>query len=182
MSLMPQISKQTFVSLAATAIGVAAVSMAAFAGGKSTKDGAYTTAQAERGKAVYDKSCGNCHQADFYRERLTRFSGKPVGQLFEVVATSMPADNIGGLLTSEYLDALAYIFSITGSPAGSEELTSDNMDGIDVGPAARAEAGRGLLAPVPRHPEGVHRARARTGAVGPSAGQAHLDPRGPAGG
>ena len=131
---MAKISKHTVVSLAATAIGVAAVSMAAFAGGKSTKDGAFTAEQAERGKAVYDKSCGNCHQADFYRERLTRFSGKPVGQLFEVVSTSMPADNIGGLLTSEYLDALAYIFSITGSPAGSEELTSENMDGIDVGP------------------------------------------------
>jgi hypothetical protein len=46
----------------------------------------------------------------------------------------MPADNVGGLLTSEYLDALSYIFSITGSPPGSEELTSDNMDAVNVGP------------------------------------------------
>jgi mono/diheme cytochrome c family protein len=131
---MSKISKHTLVSFAATAIGVAAVSMVAFAGGKSTKDGAFTAEQADRGKAVYDKSCGNCHQADFYRERLPRFAGKPVGELFEVVSTTMPADNVGGLLTSEYLDALAYIFSITGSPAGGEELTSDNMDGINVGP------------------------------------------------
>jgi len=129
------ISKNAATALIATVLGVVAVSVAAVAGGtKSTKDGAFTAEQAERGKAVYDKSCGNCHQADFYRERLTRFSGKPVGQLFEVVSTTMPADNVGGLLTSEYLDALAYIFSITGSPTGSEELTSDNMDGIDVGP------------------------------------------------
>ena len=129
------ISKHAATALIATVLGVVAVSVAAVAGsGKSTKDGAYTAEQAERGKAVYDKSCGNCHQADFYRDRLTRFSGKPIGQLFEVVSTTMPADNVGGLLTSEYLDALAYIFSITGSPTGSEELTSDNMDGIDVGP------------------------------------------------
>jgi mono/diheme cytochrome c family protein len=134
MSLMAKTSKHTIVSFAATAVGVAAISMAAFAGGKSTKDGAFTAEQAERGKAVYEKSCGNCHQADFYRERLTRFAGKPVGELFEVVSTTMPADNVGGLLTSEYLDTLAYIFSITGSPAGTEELTSDNMDGINVGP------------------------------------------------
>ena len=127
-------SKQTLVSMTAAAVGVAMISMAAYAGAKSTKDGAYTTAQAERGKVVYDASCGNCHQADFYRERLTRFQSKPVSELFEVVATSMPADNIGGLLTSEYIDALAYIFSITGSPAGSEELTKENMESINVGP------------------------------------------------
>ena len=127
-------SKQNTVSLVASAMGLIGVSLAAYAGVQSTKDGAYTTAQAERGKAVYEKSCGNCHQPDFYRERLTRYQSKPVGQLFEVVSTTMPADNVGGLLTSEYLDALAYIFSITGSPAGAEELTTDNMDAINVGP------------------------------------------------
>jgi mono/diheme cytochrome c family protein len=117
-------------------IGVLGVSsLAAMAGGGlSTKDGAYTTEQAERGKRVYEKSCINCHQADFYRDRLTRWQNKPVGQLFEVVSTTMPADNVGGLLTSEYVDVLAYIFSLTGSPAGSAELTTDNMDAIDVGP------------------------------------------------
>jgi mono/diheme cytochrome c family protein len=132
---MSKISKHSLVSFAAMAIGLAAVSMAAFAGAKSTKDGAFTAEQAERGKAVYEKSCVNCHQADFYRERLTRFQSKPVGELYEVVSTTMPADNVGGLLTSEYLDVLAYIFSVTGSPAGNEELTSDNMDAINVGPA-----------------------------------------------
>ena len=67
-------------------------------------------------------------------ERPARDRSLPVGQLFESVSTTMPADNVGGLLTSEYLDVLAYIFSVTGSPAGSEELTSDNMDAINVGP------------------------------------------------
>jgi mono/diheme cytochrome c family protein len=128
-------SKGKTESLIAATLGVVAVSVVALAGGaKSTKDGAFTAEQAERGKVVYEKSCGNCHQADFYRERLPRFQSKPVGELFEVVSTTMPADNVGGLLTSEYLDALAYIFSLTGSPAGTEELTSDNMDSIDVGP------------------------------------------------
>jgi mono/diheme cytochrome c family protein len=128
-------SKSATASLIASALGVIAVSVAALAGsGKSTKDGAFTSEQADRGKLVYDKSCGNCHQADFYKERLPRYEGKPIEELFEVISTTMPADNVGGLLTSEYVDALAYIFSITGSPSGTEELTSDNMGAINVGP------------------------------------------------
>jgi|HigsolmetaAR202D_1030399.scaffolds.fasta_scaffold00994_9 mono/diheme cytochrome c family protein len=114
-------------------LGLVALS-AALANGRSTKDGAFTAEQAERGKAVYDKSCVNCHQVDFYRERLARWENKTVGELFESLSTSMPADNVGGLLTSEYIDVIAYIFSITGSPAGDEELTTDNMDAIAVGP------------------------------------------------
>jgi mono/diheme cytochrome c family protein len=121
-------------SLAAVmVIGVAGLSVA-LASGRSTKDGAFTSAQAERGKAVYEKSCMNCHQMDFYRDKLATWQNKPVGQLFETVSTTMPADNVGGLLTSEYLDVLAYIFASTGSPAGEEELTSDNMDAVTVGP------------------------------------------------
>ena len=114
-------------------LGLVALSVA-LANGRSTEDGAFTAEQAERGKAVYDKSCVNCHQVDFYRERLARWENKTVGELFESIATTMPADNVGGLLTSEYLDVLAYIFSITGSPAGDEELTTDNMDAVVVGP------------------------------------------------
>jgi mono/diheme cytochrome c family protein len=131
MSTMPASRRIAFA--VTTVLGIALLSAAA-ANGPSTKDGAFTAEQAERGKAVYDKSCVNCHQADFYRERLARWQGKPVDQLFESVSTTMPADNIGALLTSEYVDVLAYIFSITGSPSGTEELTSDNMGSVTVGP------------------------------------------------
>jgi mono/diheme cytochrome c family protein len=112
-----------------SALSMTALSLA-LANGRSTKDGAFTAEQAERGKAVYDKSCVNCHQEDFYRERFPTWENKTVGALFETVSTTMPADNVGSLLTSEYLDVLAYILSITGSPSGDEELTSDNMDAV----------------------------------------------------
>jgi hypothetical protein len=36
------------------------------------------------------------------------------------------------LTTAQYLDVLAYIFSITGSPAGNDELTTDNMSTIRI--------------------------------------------------
>jgi mono/diheme cytochrome c family protein len=104
------------------------------ANGLSTKNGVFTDEQAARGKQVYEKSCQNCHQPDFYVEKLAKWENKPVGDLFQALSTTMPADNVGSLLTSEYLDVLAYVFSITGSPAGKSELTTDNMDSIAVGP------------------------------------------------
>lgn len=123
-------ANRSALALAATII---AVSTAALAGGLSTKDGAFTSEQAERGKTVYQGSCVNCHQADFYRERLLRWENKPVTELFEVVSATMPADKPGQLLTSEYLDVLAYVFSITGAPSGSTELDTDNMEAVKIG-------------------------------------------------
>lgn len=130
------VSNARLALLAFTALSMTGLSIA-IANGRSTSDGAFTAEQVERGKAIYNQSCVNCHQADFYEERLARWENKPVGALFESVSTTMPADNVGALLTSEYLDVLAYIFSITGSPAGDEELTSDNMGAVIIAQAAR---------------------------------------------
>jgi mono/diheme cytochrome c family protein len=124
-------SKQQ-IFLPAALSGVLVFCVAALAATRTTKDGAFTAEQAERGRLVYERSCKNCHQADFYRERLVRYENKPVATLFESVSTAMPADNVGSLLTSEYIDVLAYVFSITGSPAGKAELTTDTMEGINI--------------------------------------------------
>ena len=115
-------------ALCTTLVGVAALAD----GMRSTKDGAFTAEQAERGKRVYEQSCQNCHQVDFYSERLMRWENKTVGALFEAVSATMPADNVGSLATSQYVDVLAYVFSITGSPAGKTELTADNMESINI--------------------------------------------------
>jgi mono/diheme cytochrome c family protein len=128
-----RVSVRTAVTLCAIS-GVSFAAGLAFAGAATTAAGAFTAAQAERGKVVYEKSCVNCHQVDFYRERLPKFEGQTVGALFESISTTMPADNVGSLLTSEYLDVIAHILSITGSPAGNAELTTDNMDAIKVSP------------------------------------------------
>jgi mono/diheme cytochrome c family protein len=109
--------------------------VAAIAGPVTTRDGVFTAGQAARGKVVYDKSCATCHPTEFYRDRLVLWQDKTIGLVFESISTSMPQDNPGSLLTSEYVDVLAYILSITGSPAGGSELTTDAMDGINVVPA-----------------------------------------------
>ena len=122
----------TFLATALT-VAISATGIA-LANSTSTQSGAYTAAQADRGKLVYEKSCVNCHQVDFYRERLPRYENRTAGALFEAVSTTMPADNVGSLLTSEYIDVIAYIFSITGSPAGATELSTDNMDAVQISP------------------------------------------------
>jgi mono/diheme cytochrome c family protein len=121
-----------FVAVASTVLSVSAVCLALANGARSTKDGVFTADQVERGKSVYEQSCKNCHQADFYSERLQRWQNKSVSDLFEAVSTAMPADNVGSLATSQYVDVLAYVFSITGSPVGKSELTADNMESVKI--------------------------------------------------
>ena len=124
---------QYFAVAGGAALAGALLCVAALANGsRSTKDGVFTTAQAERGKQIYEQSCKNCHQADFYSERLVRWENKSVDELFQAVSTSMPADNVGSLASSEYVDVLAYVFSITGAPSGSGELTTDNMATVKI--------------------------------------------------
>jgi mono/diheme cytochrome c family protein len=110
------------------------IAAVALAGPLTTSDGVFTAEQVTRGKAVYDKSCVACHDTKFYRDRLALWQNKPVASLLEAVSVAMPQDNPGSLLTSEYVDALAYIFSITGSPTGNSELTLDTMEKIEVAP------------------------------------------------
>jgi mono/diheme cytochrome c family protein len=126
-------SSVTFVMAMAAVAVLAAV--AAVASSPTTRDGVFTPEQVTRGKAVYEKSCINCHPAEFFRDRLTLWENKPVTVVFESISAAMPQDNPGSLLTSEYIDVLAYIFSITGSPTGSKELTTDTMDGVNVAAA-----------------------------------------------
>jgi mono/diheme cytochrome c family protein len=125
-------SKQTILFPVAALTAVLAIGVTAIAAGRTTKDGVFTAEQAERGKLVYDKSCKNCHQPEFYSERLLRYANQPVSALYDTVSGTMPADNVGSLLTSEYVDVLAYVFSITGSSPGKTELSTDTMQGINI--------------------------------------------------
>jgi mono/diheme cytochrome c family protein len=123
--------------LSASALAIAC--SAAFAADLTTRDGAFTSAQAERGKRVYDEFCSSCHQVDFYETKLAAWADASVGELFAALSATMPSANPGGLTSAEYLDVLAYIFSITGSPPGNEELSLGNMDAVQiVAPAAEA--------------------------------------------
>jgi mono/diheme cytochrome c family protein len=114
------------------ASALAAVGLTALAGGLTTRDGAYTAAQAERGKQVHMEFCASCHQVDFYETKLAAWQDATVGELFTAMSATMPSSNPGGLASGQYLDVLAYVFSITGLPAGADELSSSNMDAVEI--------------------------------------------------
>ncbi len=98
----------------------------------TTEAGVYTKAQAQTGEGLFEQHCLLCHDNKYFRPVLKRYDGQPVGVLFDVMATSMPESNPGGLLDAEYVDILAYIFSRSRYPAGDEPLTVGELPAITI--------------------------------------------------
>ena len=106
---------------------------------RSVWDAIYTDEQAARGEASYAEACASCHGdhlegqgqapplagADF----ASNWNGSSVGDLFERVQVSMPADRPGQLSKEKNAGILAYIFKFNKFPSGSKELP-DNADAL----------------------------------------------------
>ena len=108
--------------IAGSSIGI--VTAAAQAPTKSTNDGVYTAAQADRGKKTFGDKCTACHEP-------SRFSGetfheswdnKALKEIWDVASGTMPEDNPGSLKQNEYADIIAYFLSLNEYPAGDAEL------------------------------------------------------------
>jgi len=98
-------------------------------------DRVYTAAQATRGEAAYQESCGVCH-GDGLRgtDEGPALAGRvfeqhwfedSVKNLFTKMQTRMPADAPGSLADAAYLDIVAYLLKVNGFPAGEKELPLD---------------------------------------------------------
>jgi cytochrome c len=95
----------------------------------------YSDAQAKRGTTVYAEQCASCHGenlegvADLF-PALTGdafhkvWDGKSVGELFDKIATTMPALDPGSLKPEQSADVTAFILSKSKYPAGSAELAT----------------------------------------------------------
>jgi S-disulfanyl-L-cysteine oxidoreductase SoxD len=101
-------------------------------GTRSVLQGAFTKAQAERGKAQYFSACASCHgvamQGDgdipelVGKSFLKRWGDQPVSALFTFATTQMPIGRPGSLGAQGYADVLAHILSMNGFPEGKQEL------------------------------------------------------------
>ena len=93
---------------------------------ESVRDGIFTTAQAERGAAVYEQSCSGCHQPEQFTGPgfIDAWSGQTADAPFEVIRTTMPEDNPSSLKRRDYAAVLAYLFSLNGLPTGETALPS----------------------------------------------------------
>jgi mono/diheme cytochrome c family protein len=101
----------------------------------STLDGVFTSAQARRGRRVYNQNCASCHgQGLRGGEMAPSIAGSdfivfwtelPVGSLFERIRVSMPEDGPGRLSDEEYTDVVAYMLDRNDYPSGDTELPAD---------------------------------------------------------
>jgi S-disulfanyl-L-cysteine oxidoreductase SoxD len=118
------------------ALAVVVVPPSAAAQSDRQRPPAFTEAQAQRGQAIYQKNCQDCHgstldngefggaplKGSFFREH---WGAGDVSALFGYVNTLMPPDRPGQLSEQSYVDLTAFLLSSNGYAAGSEELTAD---------------------------------------------------------
>lgn len=103
--------------------------------GSTVWSGVYSAEQAKRGEAISTRSCAKCHNADLTggqdgpslvgRETLEAWSTLTLGDLFDRIKTTMPADAPQTLGVRETADILAFVLSLNKCPAGEKDLPFD---------------------------------------------------------
>jgi mono/diheme cytochrome c family protein len=97
---------------------------------------AFTEEQVERGRAIYQKNCQDCHgttldngefggaplKGSYFRQH---WGSGDVSGLFGYLTALMPADRPGQLSAQAYADLTAFLLSNNGYAAGTEELPAD---------------------------------------------------------
>jgi len=106
------------VTLALLATGIVAVAQTP-PPMRSVREGVYTSAQAQRGSAVYEEKCASCHTARMWGSDWTRQS---VWDLYNTISSYMPEDSPGSLNPQQSRDVVAYILKSNELPAGPAEL------------------------------------------------------------
>ena len=104
--------------------------------------GVFTAAQAERGKADFEKNCSNCHNTNLSGTvrapalRGDRFMQAwqkgSVEVLFAKLRDSMPANYPESVPEESKIDILSYLLQQNGYPAGSAELKLDEKELADI--------------------------------------------------
>ena len=102
---------------------------------RSTWDGVYTKAQADRGQTLYRQLCRECHADDLEGDPenppltspafVYEWNSLTVGDLFERVHRDMPSDRRGTLTRQKAADLVAFLLSFNRFPAGDRELPPD---------------------------------------------------------
>ena len=91
---------------------------------KTTNDGVFTAAQAERGKKVFEAKCTGCHEPSRFQGETfyEAFDGKAMKEIWDIASGTMPEDNPGSLKPQEYGDILAYFLALNEFKPGDAEL------------------------------------------------------------
>ncbi|MFP5206763.1 MAG: c-type cytochrome, partial [Acidobacteriota bacterium] len=86
--------------------------------GSSTRDGVYTSAQADQGHALYTKQCAMCHGATLAGSGqnpplsgdafMQNWEGQTLADLYGKIQATMPATVPGSLKPDEVTQVIAY--------------------------------------------------------------------------
>ena len=112
--------------------GVVGVISAQSSTERSVWDAVYTAEQAKRGETLYANNCASCHGSALGGgesappltggEFFANWNGLTLGDLFDRIRVSMPADRPGKLSREQNADVLAFMLSVNQFPAGKTEL------------------------------------------------------------
>jgi mono/diheme cytochrome c family protein len=87
----------------------------------------FTSDQAARGAKQFQQTCTACHTAGEHTGRNfeSKREGSTIGDLFDLVSTTMPDGDPGSLKPEEYASIIAFFLSETGYKPGEKELPAD---------------------------------------------------------
>lgn len=108
---------------------------AAPAAGSGIWSGVYTDAQGKRGEGTANQRCTACHGTDLSGgeagpalvglEFLGNWNQQSLGDLFDRIHSTMPADAPGSLSLQDTADIVSRILQLNKFPAGQKELPTD---------------------------------------------------------
>ena len=113
-------------------IAAATVHAGQDAAAKTVWNGVYSEAQAKRGEQKYGEYCAKCHGPDLSGadaapalvggEFNSGWNDLSVGDLFERLRITMPADKPGSVSRQDNADIVAFLLAKNGFPAADAEL------------------------------------------------------------
>jgi mono/diheme cytochrome c family protein len=110
---------------------LAGLTLAAVSCAYAAAPAVYTAQQATDGQTVFTQNCASCHNADLSGSVGPALVGADfaaasdkltIGKIFSFLSTQMPDGNGGSLTHTQYEDAMAFILSKNGYPAGAAKL------------------------------------------------------------
>ena len=126
------------------------LSIASFAAQQQSRE-TYTAEQADAGRTAYQATCAGCHMSDLKGQAgrpslagnnfLNNWGSRTSADLFDRIQTTMPANNPGSLEAETYINIVAYILKVNGTPAGAHPLTPTSS--VAIGSVSKTQAAPG---------------------------------------
>jgi mono/diheme cytochrome c family protein len=93
----------------------------------SVLDGVFTAEQAARGRQTFQRVCMSCHTVAEHSGRKfeIKWADSTLGDIFDVISTTMPEGNPGSLNPYDYASIIAFVLKESGYPEGERELPTN---------------------------------------------------------